>query len=463
MNDSIDVSAFEYEYDVNESFDTYDWAELVPAIVVYSIVLLLGISGNALIIFTIARYQRLKTITNIFLASLASADLLLVLICVPVNLAKLFSYTWTFGVFLCKWVHYMQNVSAICSVLTLTAMSIERYYAIVHPIRAQYLCTLSQARKVITATWTFSFVLASPTLFIQTHLPVGDRIPAFWCVRHSNNPLGWKIYEIYMLVVILILPLTIMIIAYGSICNEIWQMTLQRGALINEPVHEAANGTTSMHRSRSMETPENMEAQELNSMSIRTKNLPSQTGSKDNASKCRSRRQTDYRTAKQVVKMLVAVVVLFAICWAPYLIDNVLTGFDVLPHARTGAKKHMRTAFHLLAYFNSCINPLVYGFMSRNFRRGFKSALRLSGQQNNFFCCSNKNAMKTSVDKFSQSSRLSNRNKMMSRGNEFGYNLCILGNDALPRGSKLANQINAVCPGNGPNGGEMNLVAGTDI
>ena len=87
MNDSIDVSAFEYEYDVNESFDTYDWAELVPAIVVYSIVLLLGISGNALIIFTIARYQRLKTITNIFLASLASADLLLVLICVPVNVS----------------------------------------------------------------------------------------------------------------------------------------------------------------------------------------------------------------------------------------------------------------------------------------------------------------------------------------------------------------------------------------
>ena len=45
------------------------------------------------------------------------------------------------------------------------------YYAIVHPIRAQYLCTLSQARKVITATWTFSFVLASPTLFIQVSTP----------------------------------------------------------------------------------------------------------------------------------------------------------------------------------------------------------------------------------------------------------------------------------------------------
>ena len=69
--------------------------------------------------------------------------------------------------FLCKFVHYMQNVSAICSVLTLTAMSIERYYAIVHPMKAQYLCTVSQAKKVISATWVLSFVLAMPTLWIQ--------------------------------------------------------------------------------------------------------------------------------------------------------------------------------------------------------------------------------------------------------------------------------------------------------
>jgi hypothetical protein len=43
------------------------------------------------------------------------------------QVAKFFSYTWSMGFFLCKGVHYLQNVSAICSVLTLTAMSIERY------------------------------------------------------------------------------------------------------------------------------------------------------------------------------------------------------------------------------------------------------------------------------------------------------------------------------------------------
>ena len=79
---------YDYEYDVDVSFGIYDWSELIPALIVYSTVLMLGISGNALIIFTITRYRRLKTTTNIFLASLASADLLLVLICVPVNVSR---------------------------------------------------------------------------------------------------------------------------------------------------------------------------------------------------------------------------------------------------------------------------------------------------------------------------------------------------------------------------------------
>ena len=78
---------YQYEYDVDESLVNYDWSELVPAVVVYSTILLLGICGNALIICTITRYRRLKTVTNTFLASLASADLLLVLICVPVNVS----------------------------------------------------------------------------------------------------------------------------------------------------------------------------------------------------------------------------------------------------------------------------------------------------------------------------------------------------------------------------------------
>lgn len=74
-----------YDYDMNESLSTYDWYELVPTLAVYTLTLVVGVVGNSLIIFTICRYRRMKSTTNVFLASLASADLLLITICIPVK------------------------------------------------------------------------------------------------------------------------------------------------------------------------------------------------------------------------------------------------------------------------------------------------------------------------------------------------------------------------------------------
>lgn len=73
--------------------------------------------------------------------------------------------------------------------------------------------------------------------------------------------------------------------------------------------------------------------------------------------------------------MLIIVVVLFAVCWGPILINNVLVAFDVLDDFHTDYLKPMRLAFHLMSYANSCVNPIVYGFMSKNFRQSFKKAL----------------------------------------------------------------------------------------
>ena len=56
----------------------------------------------------------------------AYVTLLLLLLFVALQFAKFFTFTWTFGQALCKGVHYVQNVSVICSVLTLTTMSLER-------------------------------------------------------------------------------------------------------------------------------------------------------------------------------------------------------------------------------------------------------------------------------------------------------------------------------------------------
>lgn len=58
-------------------------------------------------------------------------------------------------------------------------------------------------------------------------------MPAFWCVRDWDSPLSWQIYELYMLVLVLVIPLTIMAGAYARIAREIWRVTFMRSALMN--------------------------------------------------------------------------------------------------------------------------------------------------------------------------------------------------------------------------------------
>ncbi|CAH1121030.1 unnamed protein product [Ceutorhynchus assimilis] len=346
------------EIDTNNSI--FYWAELIPTLIVYGFSFILGLTGNGLIIFTTFRYRRMHSVTNIFLSSLASSDLLLIIFCIPVKVAKLFSYTWTMGLFLCRSIHYMQNLSTICSVLTLTAISIERYYAIVHPVRSKYICTLRQAKSIIIVIWVISILLAVPTLVLWHLERVGPHYEEkfYWCLRNASNEALWKFHELYLLLLILVIPFSIMTYSYTFICWEVWKVMEHRRVMCNDQFLEQKLASCSSYINQPRQ--------------VRTKKIRSEVKN------CRD----DTTTVKQVIYMLVTVVLLFAVCWTPILIDNILTAYNVLDHQRTGISKYTLSAFHLMSYFSSCINPIIYGFMSKTFRESFKVAL----------CCSKEKA-----------------------------------------------------------------------
>ncbi|TRY72548.1 hypothetical protein TCAL_12732 [Tigriopus californicus] len=77
----------------------------------------------------------------------------------------------------------------------------------------------------------------------------------------------------------------------------------------------------------------------------------------------------------QVVRMLVAIVVVFVVCWTPLLIIHILQSLDVIKLQIQGWAKHGKTVSSLMAYLNSALNPIIYGFMSHNFRESFKKAM----------------------------------------------------------------------------------------
>ncbi|XP_047500271.1 kiSS-1 receptor-like [Penaeus chinensis] len=367
----------DYEYDYEISLVTFYWEELAPPLVVYALTYLVGVVGNALIIFTICRYRHLKTTTNVFLASLATADLLLILICIPVKLARLFSFSWTLGAFMCKLIFYLQTLSAVCSVLTLTVMSVERYYAIVYPMRAHYRCTISQAKKVCALIWATSVVLAMPILRLQVHLPVGLRVRAFWCVRDFDSPVLWRGYETYMLVLVLLVPACVMAAAYAAICRTILRMVVQRRSITGkgQMYWKTSFGqdylvTTLFARKLSGAD----EAPRLAAPGSGASGLQVELSRPFDLGSYILHNYDDASASSQVVSMLVVVVVLFVVCWAPILVVNVLKAYAVLPSYST-ALKHVVSAAELLCYCNSCVNPIVYGFMSRNFRESFRQVL----------------------------------------------------------------------------------------
>ncbi len=72
-------------HDCDASVNNLPLVEFIPSVLVYSITLLVGVVGNSLVIFSISYYGRQKNVTNVFLLSLASADLLLVTVCVPIK------------------------------------------------------------------------------------------------------------------------------------------------------------------------------------------------------------------------------------------------------------------------------------------------------------------------------------------------------------------------------------------
>ncbi|ELU04735.1 hypothetical protein CAPTEDRAFT_22840, partial [Capitella teleta] len=328
---------------------------LVPVTMVYVVTLFLGFVGNLLVIVSIFRYKRMRTVTNTFLTSLASADLLLVIMCIPVKLAKWYSFTWTFGMFLCKVVHYLQSVTVACSILTLTAISLERYYAILHPMKAKYICTNHRARRVIGAVWLMSIVISSPVLFGRGHL---------FEVRVSQQPmiiivlsfppvttfLLLFLLQVGMLICIFLIPLVLMTFAYVSICRELIRVSSMKSTvkIISDHFNTSTNGEI-LYKWLSWLTKQRRPGEPKQQLSSRD----------------------DLKTRKQVIKMVLAIILLFVLCWGPLLTDNVLTSFGVLSELHYGHLKPIRQAFSIMAYSNSCINPIVYAFMSKNFRSSF--------------------------------------------------------------------------------------------
>ncbi|XP_056153986.1 galanin receptor type 1-like [Lampris incognitus] len=278
------------------------------SLLIFGLIFLLGVLGNSMVITVLARSKpgQPRSTTNIFILNLSVADLSYLLFCVPFQSTIYILPTWVLGAFICKFIHYFFTVSMLVSIFTLSAMSVDRYVAIVHARRSSAIRVGGHAAAGVLLIWTLSLGMAAPVAHYQSIVKGEDNSTFCWEVWPDQQR---KVYVLCTFVFGYLLPLALISVCYAKVL---------------------------MHLHKKL------------------KNI----SKKSEISK------------KKTAQTVFVVVVVFCLSWLPHHIVHLWVEFGSFPINQ--ASFVFRMVAHCLAYSNSSVNPIIYAFLSENFRKSYK-------------------------------------------------------------------------------------------
>ncbi|XP_029154925.1 pyrokinin-1 receptor [Nylanderia fulva] len=323
--------------------DTYDFGVslgpyrdslyvVIPVTIIYASIFLTGIVGNISTCIVIARNKSMHTATNYYLFSLAVSDLLLLVSGLPAEMYTVWwKYPYIFGEDFCVLRGLASETSVNASVLTIAAFTVERYVAICHPFLSQTLSNLSRVIKLILVIWLLALACALPLALQVGLVQYGDHPEMIVCtikriiVNHSFELSTFLFF---------VLPMCLITFLYMLIGIKL--------------------------RKSNMTVPGRSES--------------------------RNCRHYPGRSSRRVLKMLVAVVIAFFICWAPFHVQRLIAiyGTNTENHITSNGPWMeflyllMTYVSGVLYYVSTTINPILYNIMSNKFRIAFTETLSKS-------------------------------------------------------------------------------------
>ena len=312
-------------YDENEQSEEYRiFSRVFKKIalpIVVAIVTLLGLLGNGIVIRTIRTNTKMRTPTYVLILNLALADFLFIATCVPFVGVAYVLPKYIFGRVLCRICSYFIYVGTFVSIYILVLISVVRCIVVVAPLSSRLCVTTQRMYIAIAVVWIVTVSGLSPLLVqydLSTNSYLGEE--RLVCVNLE------AVYSIYLMKIFIVmffsigyaLPLNIMIILYGIVLTALKCGAKQRKAL----------SESEMKRNR---------------------------------------------VQGRTTRMVIAVVFCFLLCWLPLQVILMLQALGQYPTTIAGVLGRMLA--NCLAYFNSCMNPILYFFLSSQFRHSFKQAL----------------------------------------------------------------------------------------
>uniref|UniRef100_A0A3Q2DM67 Neuropeptide FF receptor 1 n=1 Tax=Cyprinodon variegatus TaxID=28743 RepID=A0A3Q2DM67_CYPVA len=309
-------------------------------ILAYSFIFLLCMVGNILVCLIVVENRCMRTVTNLFILNLAVSDLLVGIFCIPTTLVDNLITGWPFSNTVCKMSGFVQGVSVSASVFTLVAIAVERFRCIVYPLQPKL--TLLVAKVAIVSIWVLAVAIMCPAAIALTvekvpfHYMVynddfNHTLPLYTCYENFAKPHMRKVYTAVLFAHIYLVPLTVITLMYVSI-----GVKLCSSAVTNRQPQLA--------------------------------NVTVQAGGRRHAQQVVSQKKI------KVIKMLIVVALLFMLSWLPLWTLMLMADYGGLNRDQLDLLTSYVFPFaHWLAFSNSSVNPIVYGYYNKNFKRGFQA------------------------------------------------------------------------------------------
>ncbi|XP_060712355.1 alpha-2C adrenergic receptor-like [Hemiscyllium ocellatum] len=358
-----------------------------------SFLIMLTIIGNVLVIIAVLSSRSLQAPQNLFLVSLAAADILVATLIMPFSLANELMGYWYFKKLWCEIYLALDVLFCTSSIVHLCAISLDRYWSVTQAIQYHSKRTPRRIRCVILTVWLIAAVISFPPLISMNKNLGEDQIP----VCRLNDE---KWYILSSCIGSFFAPCVIMILVY----IRIYQVAKQRarqppGSRKPEPVSassskgrgasfrpswqedEAGNSPSRAHEGR----PRQQQARKKDGLLCSTKPLHQEesnsTSPREGEHSMRRakpgtpsliRRKAIPNREKRFTFVLSVVIGGFVVCWFPFFFSYSLTA--ICP-ATCSVPSPIFKFFFWIGYCNSSLNPVIYTIFNQDFRVAFKKIL----------------------------------------------------------------------------------------
>ena len=286
------------------------------------ITFLVSLFGNSVIIHIVRKDNSMKTTTNYLIVNQASADILVTTMELLNDITYYFEDKWfegIIGIITCKLLRASPFILPVFSVWILVAIAVDRFFAVTRPFQVSPLSR--HFKKTVVFLWVWSAVSAADVLAL---IGLRKEKTSDFCETVEKVYYGWREFFLTSLFLNVVVPLVAIIILYTIICLKLWARKVPgEGANQNERQVEAI------------------------------------------------------KTAKKVTRMMIAVVVLYKLCWLPYFIIMLMSLIKGESHSMITSDPptgniylYLFILWSTIAY--SAVNPFVYLTFNQKFRNGFK-------------------------------------------------------------------------------------------